>query len=133
MSIHIALYKRVQRFTVKTKNITYIYKDKYKQYNIQWHKMRKKQYLGNKCVFNWLLKTVTDGTALMLTESRFQSRGPHTCNELSPAWRFERGMASLVASEEEHSRRRLSSVLLEALYNLRMSVRYLGAWLLRDL
>ena len=42
-------------------------------------------------------------------------------------------MASLVASEEERSRRRLYSVLLEASFNLRMSVRYFGAWLLRDL
>ena len=45
----------------------------------------KNQYLGNKCVFNWLLKTVTDGASLMLTGSRVQSRGPHTWNELSPA------------------------------------------------
>ena len=93
----------------------------------------KNQYLGNKWVFNWRLKTVTDGASLMLTGSPFQSRGPHTWNELSPAWRFERGMASLVASEEERSRRRLPSVLLEALYNFKISARYLGAWLFRDL
>ena len=64
MSIYIALYKRSQRFTMKTKQYTHgIIQSIYTMTN------EKNQYLGNKCVFNWLLKAVTDGASLMLIGS----------------------------------------------------------------
>ena len=112
--------QRTQRFTKQYKYITMTQSTKKYIHT----KKEKNQHLGNRWVFSWRLKTETDGASLMLTGSRFQRRGPHTWNEMSPAcFFFVRGTASLVTSEEERSRRLPSLLPVETLYISRQLVR----------